>query len=95
MAAEILYEDTTDGEGDVTEITGDFELQIVDTGGGLMILQKALGPGSSEEDLRTVEEFKGPAHRYIVNPNTSRFRIVLSGSTRSGTRKATYQVPEA
>lgn len=94
MALDVLYEDTTDGEGDVVEITGDFELQIVDTGGGTMIFQKALGPGSSEEDLEAVEIFTGPVHRYIVNPNTNRFRIVLSGSTRSGTRKASYQTSE-
>lgn len=94
MAAEILFEDTEDGDGDVIEITGNFELQIVDTGGGTMVFQKALGPGSSEEDLKPVETFGGPAHRIIENPNTSRFRIVLSGSTRDGTRKATYQTSE-
>ena len=91
MAAEILFEDTEDGEGDVIEITGNFELQIVDTGGGIMVFQKAIGEGSSEEDLRTVEEFTGSAHRIITNPNTSRFRVILHSSTRSGTRKATYQ----
>lgn len=94
MALDVLYENTTDGEGDVTEITGDFELQIVDTGGGTMVFQKALGPGSSESNLRTVEEFNGPAHRIIENPNTSRFRIILHGSTRSGTRLAEYQAAE-
>ena len=94
MAAETLFEDTEDGEGDVIEITGNFELQIVDTGGGTLVFQKALGPGSSEENLRTVEEFTGAAHRIIENPNTSRFRIVLSNSTRIGTRKATYQASE-
>ena len=94
MAAETLFEDTADGIGDVTEITGNFELQIVDTGGGTMILQKALGPGSSESNLRTVEEFNGPAHRIIENPNTSRFRIILHGSTRSGTKLAEYQATE-
>ena len=94
MAAEVLFEDTEDGEGDVIEITGNFELQIVDTGGGTMVFQKALGPGSSESNLRTVEEFNGPAHRIIENPNTSRFRIILHGSTRSGTRLAEYQAAE-
>lgn len=94
MATETLFEDTEDGEGDVIEITGNFELQIVDTGGGTMVLQKALGPGSSEENLRTVEEFNGPAHRIIENPNTSRFRIILSNSTRSGTKLAEYQAAE-
>ena len=94
MAAEVLYEDTEDGEGDVIEITGTFELQIVDTGGGTMVFQKALGPGSSESNLRTVEEFNGPAHRIIENPNTSRFRIILSNSTRSGTKLAEYQTSE-
>lgn len=55
MAAEVLFEDTEDGESDVIEITGNFELQIVDTGGGTMLFQKALGPGSSES-LAPVEE---------------------------------------
>jgi hypothetical protein len=94
MAAETLFEDTEDGEGDVVEITGNFELQIVDTGGGTMVFQKALGPGSSESNLRTVEEFNGPAHRIIENPNTSRFRIILSNSIRSGTKLAEYQATE-
>lgn len=94
MALDTLYDDTANGEGDIIEITGDFELQVSGGHGGVIRLRKALGTGSATDDFDTVEEFTGSAHRYITNPNTSNFYVDASRTNTSVNKKVTYQTSD-
>lgn len=94
MPLATLYDDTANGEGDIVEITGDFELQVSGGHGGVVRLRKALGTGSASDDFGTVEAFVGPAHRYITNPNTSNFYVDVSRSNTSVNKKVTYQTSD-
>ena len=94
MALDTLYDDTANGEGDIVEITGDFELQVSGGHGGLIRLLKALGTGSATDDFDPVEEFTGSAHRYITNPNTSNFYVDVSRTKETVNKKVTYQTSD-
>jgi len=90
MAYGELFNDTDDDTGTTTEITGDFELHLNSPGGGKWIFQKAISVDTDNTEFSTVEEFLGPAHRIITNPKTSQFRVILTGTKTSGTKKAMY-----
>lgn len=97
MAAEILFEDTEDGEGDEVEITGHFDLQVSGTGQGTITLYRQLGDGTAsglDLPFTPMETFTGPGNRGITNFGTNTFKAILSKTKDDSEKIVAYNQAE-